>query len=49
MNANPDTEPRPELVIRRSFDAPRELVYLVWTDPQHLERVHQGVQAGALG
>lgn len=32
------TELDPKLVIRRIFDAPRELVYLVWTEPQHLER-----------
>jgi uncharacterized protein YndB with AHSA1/START domain len=38
MNLTARTEPRPELVIRRSFDAPRELVYRMWTDPEHLER-----------
>lgn len=26
----------PQLVITRVFDAPRELVYKVWTDPKHL-------------
>ena len=25
-----------ELTIRRSFDAPRALVFRVWTEPQHL-------------
>ena len=25
-----------ELVIRRVFDAPRELVFQVWTDPEHI-------------
>ncbi len=38
MNHTARTEPRPELVIRRSFDAPRELVYRMWTDPEHLQR-----------
>ncbi len=28
----------PELVITRIFDAPRELVWKAWTDPQHLMR-----------
>jgi uncharacterized protein YndB with AHSA1/START domain len=27
-----------ELVITRVFDAPRELVWKAWTDPQHLQR-----------
>lgn len=26
-----------ELVITRTFDAPRELVFKVWTDPEHLQ------------
>lgn len=25
-----------DLVLRRTFDAPRELVFRVWTDPQHV-------------
>jgi len=28
----------PELVISRVFDAPRALVFKVWTDPKHLEQ-----------
>jgi uncharacterized protein YndB with AHSA1/START domain len=28
--------PRPELVISRVFDAPRALVFKVWTDPKHV-------------
>jgi len=27
-----------QLVITRVFDAPRELVFKAWTDPEHLER-----------
>lgn len=34
------TEPRreglPDLMFTRTFDAPRELVFKVWTDPRHL-------------
>jgi uncharacterized protein YndB with AHSA1/START domain len=26
-----------ELVITRTFDAPRELVFKAWTDPEHLQ------------
>ena len=34
---HPDTDaPVAEVVIRRTFDAPRELVYQVWTDPAHV-------------
>ena len=29
---------RSELVITRVFDAPRELVWQAWTDPQHIQR-----------
>ena len=36
MNAHVDTSP--ELVIRRNFGAPRELVFQCWTDPQKLSR-----------
>jgi uncharacterized protein YndB with AHSA1/START domain len=32
------TEARPELIIRRTFDAPRELVFKMWTDGDHLKR-----------
>ncbi len=28
----------PELVITRIFDAPREIVFKVWTDPKHVAR-----------
>jgi len=34
VNAHVDT--RPELVLRRSFAAPRELVFQCWTDPRKL-------------
>jgi uncharacterized protein YndB with AHSA1/START domain len=27
-----------EFVIARTFDAPRELVFRVWTDPEHMQR-----------
>lgn len=30
--------PKAELVLTRTFDAPRELVFKVWTDPKHLEQ-----------
>ena len=36
MNAHVET--RPELLIRRSFDAPRELVFKCWTEPESLSR-----------
>lgn len=29
---------KPELLITRFFDAPRELVFQAWTDPEHLKR-----------
>jgi uncharacterized protein YndB with AHSA1/START domain len=35
MNANAPTS-RPDLVLTRTLDAPRELVYKVWTDPKHV-------------
>jgi uncharacterized protein YndB with AHSA1/START domain len=28
--------PKAELVLTRTFDAPRDLVYKVWTDPKHV-------------
>ena|SRR5665213_1610278 len=34
-NANADIRDR-ELVITRVFDAPRKMVYKVWTDPKHV-------------
>jgi uncharacterized protein YndB with AHSA1/START domain len=30
------TEPLPELTFTRTFEAPRELVFKVWTDPYHI-------------
>ena len=36
MNAHVET--RPELLIRRSLDAPRELVFKCWTEPERLSR-----------
>src|SRR5437588_5152071 len=36
-NTDVDTRDR-ELVLTRIFDAPRELVYKVWTDPQHVSK-----------
>ena len=38
MNAPPKTETRPELTIRRTFAAPRALVFSMWTDGDHLKR-----------
>jgi uncharacterized protein YndB with AHSA1/START domain len=35
-NADVEIQDR-ELVITRVFDAPRELVYKVWTDPEHVK------------
>ena len=32
------TTETPELLITRIFDAPRELVFQAWTDPEHLRR-----------
>ena len=29
-------EKEPELVLTRVFDAPRELVFKVWTEPKHM-------------
>jgi uncharacterized protein YndB with AHSA1/START domain len=37
MNAAPNATDR-EVLITRVFDAPRELVYAAWTDPEHLQR-----------
>ena len=37
---DPNMEPtaEPELVITRVFDAPRELVFMAWTEPEHFVR-----------
>jgi len=35
MNATSQTR-KPDLVLTRVFDAPRELVFQAWTDPKHL-------------
>jgi len=32
------TESRPEVIVTRVFDAPRALVFKVWTQPEHLKR-----------
>ena len=32
------TQTGPELEIKRVFDAPRELVWAAWTDPEQLAR-----------
>ena len=38
-NDDPNTEPpEQELVITRVFDAPRELVFKAWTEPEHFVR-----------
>jgi uncharacterized protein YndB with AHSA1/START domain len=37
MNAPTASQTRPELLIRRTFDAPRALVFKVWTDGDHLK------------
>ena len=38
-NDDPNTEPsEQELVITRVFDAPRELVFEAWTEPEHFVR-----------
>lgn len=44
MNLSSETAP-PELVITRTFQAPRELVFQAWTDPEHLR--HWWGPAGA--
>jgi len=35
MNALP-FKPQGELVLTRTFDAPRDLVFKLWTDPKHI-------------
>ena len=34
--SGPNFSPKGELVLTRTFDAPRELVFKVWTDPKHV-------------
>ncbi len=34
----PAFAPKGELVLTRSFDAPRDLVFKLWTDPQHVAK-----------
>ena len=36
MNA-PGKHAQPELTIKRVFEAPRELVYACWTEPEHMQ------------
>jgi uncharacterized protein YndB with AHSA1/START domain len=36
MTATADAKPDHELTITRVFDAPRELVFMMWTDPEHM-------------
>jgi uncharacterized protein YndB with AHSA1/START domain len=31
-----ENEPEPRIVLQRKFDAPRDLVYAVWTDPEYV-------------
>jgi uncharacterized protein YndB with AHSA1/START domain len=38
MTATVPFSPKAELFLTRTFDAPRELVFQVWTDPRHLAR-----------
>jgi uncharacterized protein YndB with AHSA1/START domain len=38
MTATADDKPTCELTLTRSFDAPRALVFKMWTDPKHLAR-----------
>jgi uncharacterized protein YndB with AHSA1/START domain len=44
-NSNVSVIAEPELLIRRTFRAPRELVFAAWTDPKHLEH-WQGAPKG---
>lgn len=36
--SGPPFKPEAELVLTRTFDAPRKLVFEAWTDPKHLAR-----------
>ncbi|WP_157019301.1 SRPBCC family protein [Mesorhizobium xinjiangense] len=38
MTAMPQAQARPELYIQRTLDAPRELVFRMWTEGEHLEK-----------
>jgi uncharacterized protein YndB with AHSA1/START domain len=38
MNAQTKAEARPELTIRRVFDAPKELVFDCWTQEEHMSK-----------
>jgi uncharacterized protein YndB with AHSA1/START domain len=38
QNAEPTWSADREIVLTRVFDAPRELVYRAWTDPEHIQR-----------
>jgi uncharacterized protein YndB with AHSA1/START domain len=33
----PDTNPAPAVVIERTFDAPVELIWKLWTEPEHFK------------
>jgi uncharacterized protein YndB with AHSA1/START domain len=33
----PDSKPAPAVVIERTFDAPVELIWKLWTDPEHFK------------
>jgi uncharacterized protein YndB with AHSA1/START domain len=35
--SDPATSANPELLITRTFDAPRDLLFKLWTDPEHLK------------
>ena len=37
MNTTAQAATRPELTIKRVFDAPRELVYACWTEEEHMQ------------
>jgi uncharacterized protein YndB with AHSA1/START domain len=38
MSSSPAFAPKGELVLTRSFNAPRDLVFKVWIDPKHLAK-----------
>jgi uncharacterized protein YndB with AHSA1/START domain len=38
MKTETHADKKPELVITRTFDAPRELVWKAWTDPERIKR-----------
>lgn len=45
IKASATVTSEPELVMTRVFDAPRDLVFKAWTEPEHLER-WQGAPRG---